>query len=113
MICDEALVLVHALADGELDAGHVREVDTHLASCPRCAAELAGAHEMKRALAATNLRFAALDSLHSRIEGAIPKAQPVASRRTLLKGFALGSAMSALAAPGIGVAMLREARRAE
>jgi anti-sigma factor (TIGR02949 family) len=110
MTCDDALVLVHALADGELDAGHARAVETHLASCRRCATELAGAHEIKRVLAATNLRFAAPASLRSRIEGAIPKARPVASRRTLLKGFALGSAMSALAASGIGVVVLREAR---
>jgi len=27
MTCDEARVLLHALLDGELDAGHAREVD--------------------------------------------------------------------------------------
>ena len=110
MTCDDALVLVHALADGELDAGHARDVEMHVASCRRCAAEFASAREMKRALAATNLRFAAPASLRARVEGAIPKPRPVASRRTLLKGFALGSAVSALAASGIGVVVLREAR---
>jgi anti-sigma factor RsiW len=109
MICDDALVLVHALADGELDAGHARDVEAHAASCARCSAELTAAREMKRVLAATNLRFAAPASLRARIEGAMPKAQPVANRRTLLKGFALGSAVSALAASGIGFIVLREA----
>ena len=110
MTCDDALVLVHALADGELDAGHARDVEVHVASCRRCASEFASAREMKRALAAMNLRFAAPASLRARVEGAIPKPRPVASRRTLLKGFALGSAVSALAASGIGVVVLREAR---
>ena len=110
MTCDDALVLVHALADGELDAGHARDVEMHVASCRRCTAEFASAREMKRALAAMNLRFAAPASLRARVEGAIPKPRPVASRRTLLKGFALGSAVSALAASGIGVVVLREAR---
>ena len=110
MTCDDALVLVHALADGKLDAGHARDVEVHVASCRRCASEFASAREMKRALAATNLRFAAPASLRARVEGAIPKPRPVASRRTLLKGFALGSAVSALAASGIGIVVLREAR---
>ena len=38
MTCDEAEVLLHALIDGELDAGHAREVEDHIAGCPGCAA---------------------------------------------------------------------------
>ena len=33
MNCDEASVLMHALIDGELDAGHAREVEAHIAGC--------------------------------------------------------------------------------
>ena len=40
MTCDEAEILIHALLDGELDAGHAREVEAHIAGCPRCAAQL-------------------------------------------------------------------------
>ena len=42
MTCDEAEILLHALIDGELDAGHAREVESHIAGCPRCAAAAAG-----------------------------------------------------------------------
>ena len=59
MICDDAAVLVHALADGELDASHAREVETHVASCSACTAELAAAQDMKCALGASGLGFAA------------------------------------------------------
>ena len=41
MTCDEAKILLHALLDNELDAGHAREVEAHIASCPDCAAEFA------------------------------------------------------------------------
>ena len=40
MTCDEADILLHALIDGELDAGHAREVENHIAACRRCAAAL-------------------------------------------------------------------------
>jgi anti-sigma factor RsiW len=45
MTCDEARILVHALADGELDAGHARDVEVHVAQCAACAAALAAARE--------------------------------------------------------------------
>ena len=74
MTCDEARVLLHALLDGELDAGHAREVEAHVAGCPRCAAELAQFREMREAMAGANLRFAAPAALRSRIEAVLPRA---------------------------------------
>ena len=53
MTCDEARILLHALLDNELDAGHAREVEAHIASCPDCAAEFAAQREMQRVLADT------------------------------------------------------------
>ena len=40
MNCEEAEVLMHALIDGELDAGHAREVEAHIVGCAGCAARL-------------------------------------------------------------------------
>jgi anti-sigma factor RsiW len=100
MTCDEARVLLHALLDGELDAGHAREVETHVAGCPRCAAELAQFLEMRGTLSAANLSFTAPAALRSRIEAALPAPvvrAPGPSRRSLLKGFAFGTALSAAA----------------
>ena len=34
MICAEAEILIHALLDGELDAGHAREVEAHAGNLP-------------------------------------------------------------------------------
>ena len=46
MTCAEAEILLHALLDGELDAGHAREVEAHLEICPRCAAQLGAYREI-------------------------------------------------------------------
>ena len=48
MNCDEAGILMHALIDGELDAGHARELETHIAGCAGCAAGLREFHELRK-----------------------------------------------------------------
>ena len=50
MTCDEAEILLHALIDGELDAGHAREVEAHIAGCARCTAALAAYRQMREAI---------------------------------------------------------------
>ncbi|MGJ5180677.1 anti-sigma factor family protein [Bradyrhizobium oligotrophicum] len=115
MTCDEAEILIHALADGELDAGHAREVEAHVAGCARCASELAAIRQMRQVLAGADLTYKAPSALRQRIEAALPAVQPPVvtpltarpSRRSLLKGFAMGSAVSALAATGLVAIVLR------
>ncbi len=107
MTCDEAEILLHALIDGELDAGHAREVEDHVAGCPRCATALSDYREMSQAVAAAGLRYTAPPALRRRIEAALPPAQ-APSRRAVLRGFAMGSAVSALAATGLIAMVLRD-----
>jgi anti-sigma factor RsiW len=106
MTCDEAEILLHALIDGELDAGHAREVEDHIASCPRCAAALQAYRDMSAAVAGANLRYTAPPELRRRIEASLPPAR-VPSRRAVLRGFAMGSAVSAIAASGLFAVILR------
>ena len=113
MNCDEARILLHALLDNELDAGHAREVEAHIAGCPTCSAEFATQREMQRMLTETNLRYTAPASLRERIEASLPQPQsqplqrPQPSRRSVLRGFAMGSAVSALAASCAAARVLR------
>jgi anti-sigma factor RsiW len=111
MTCDETRILLHALIDGELDAGHAREVEAHIATCPNCAAELAAYREMSKAIAGADLRYTAPPALRRRIEAALPQVQTqtqaVPSRRAVLRGFAMGSAVSAIAATGLVAIVLR------
>jgi anti-sigma factor RsiW len=111
MTCDEAEILLHALIDGELDAGHAREVEAHIATCPACAAQFEAYREMSKAIAGTELRYTAPLSLRRRIDAALPKPQAprvqAPSRRAVLRGFAMGSAASAMAASVLVAIVLR------
>ena len=96
MTCAESEIMLHALLDGELDAGHAREVETHLEGCPRCAAQLRAHRDLRKGMSATQLRLAAPRSLRRRIESALPAAPArTSSRRSVLTGFAMGSVFSA------------------
>jgi len=105
MRCDEAEILLQALIDGELDAGHAREVEAHVATCAKCAALLKDYREMSKAVADAGARYTAPPELRRRIEASLPMQRP--SRRAVLRGFALGSAVSAIAATGLVAIVLR------
>ena len=106
MTCDEAEVLLHALIDGELDAGHAREVEAHVADCAKCAALAKDFRAMRAAIADAGATYRAPLELRRRIETSLPQAQ-APTRRALLKGFAMGSAVSAIAASGLFAVILR------
>jgi len=107
MTCDEAEILLHALIDGELDAGNTRAVEDHIAGCPRCAAQLRDYREMSKMIAGADVRYKAPLELRRRIEASLPQQAQVPSRRAVLRGFAMGSAVSALAATGLVAIVLR------
>jgi len=110
MTCEEAEVLLHALIDGELDAVHAREVEAHVASCARCAARLAAYRDLRQTLDGGGLRHAAPTSLRANIERAMPVPAARASRRSLLKGMALGGVLSAAAAASVAFIIVRQDR---
>ena len=61
--CPDKELLLHALVDGELDAGNALALEAHVASCAGCAAELAAIREVKAQLKAAPLAYAAPQSL--------------------------------------------------
>jgi anti-sigma factor RsiW len=116
MNCAECETLLHALLDGELDAGHTRDVEAHVAQCSACAEKLKTFRAMRGAMAAANLKEAAPASLRSRIEAALPSPAPSVtsqlktarpSRRLFFGGFAAGAALSAAAAASVFLAVIR------
>jgi anti-sigma factor (TIGR02949 family) len=124
MTCDEAEIMLHALLDGELDAGHAREVEAHVAGCAACAEKLKAFRAMRVAMADANLRQAAPAHLRSRIEAALnlppvqaPAPKPAArtswleslrtSWRSFFGGFTLGTALSAAVAASLVIAVVR------
>lgn len=107
MTCEEAEVLIHALIDGELDAGHAREVEAHVEGCAHCAALLKEYQEIHQAMAESEVRYKAPLELRRRIEKSLPQPEAAPSRRSVLRGFAMGSAVSAIAATGLFAIVLR------
>ncbi len=116
MNCAKAETLIHALIDGELDAGHTRDIEAHVASCRACTAKLETFRAMRGQIAAARLRETAPTLLRGRIEAALP--QPSAdviaprqfarsSRRSFFGGFALGSALSAALAASLVLTVFR------
>lgn len=101
-VCPDMELRLHALVDGELDAGHALEVEAHLAGCAGCAAELAAIREVKGRLAASPLRYAAPASLTERLEAATEAetAPPPEPRRRGLgvESWVFGGSITALAA---------------
>jgi len=120
MTCEESEVLLHALIDGELDAGHARDVETHLATCLTCTEKLEAFGAMREAMAAAHLKEAAPAHLRRRIEAAmLAPATRVAgvgnswrnswrvSWRTFFGGFTIGTALSAAVAASLVIAVFR------
>jgi len=108
MTCAETQILVHPLLDGELDVCHARDVETHVANCPLCAAQLRQYGALRHALSAPDLRLTAPLSLRRGIEAALPsrRTAPTPSRRLVLRGFAMGSMASAAAAASVMFAIV-------
>jgi anti-sigma factor RsiW len=116
MNCADSELLLHALIDDELDAGHAQEVEAHLASCSACTEKLAGFRAMRTAIAEARLKEPTPAALRSRIEAALPKpsAQVIvpqsflrASRRSFFGGFAAGGIVSAALAATVMLAVFR------
>jgi anti-sigma factor RsiW len=107
MTCDEAKVLLHALIDGELDAGHARELEAHIGGCADCARELRELQEMRAAMKPAGLRYTAPAALRASIEGKLPAPRSGTSRRAALGGFAIGTVATALAASGLMLVVMR------
>jgi anti-sigma factor RsiW len=108
MTCDEAEVLLHALLDNELDAGHARDVEAHMVGCQRCAAQLRQHRDLHQAMSTARLQFSAPANLRMRINAQVRATPtPAPSRRTMLKGFAFGSLLSSAVAASLMITLIR------
>ena len=63
MNCAEIRLLLHAHADGELDAANSLELERHLKTCAACAAENKSLQLLGAALRKSDLNFRAPESL--------------------------------------------------
>jgi anti-sigma factor RsiW len=57
MNCTKSEVLLHVLIDGERDAGHTSDVETHVATCSGCTENLKTFRAMRVAMAGADLKW--------------------------------------------------------
>jgi anti-sigma factor RsiW len=116
MKCDESEVLLHALIDGELDAGHARDVEVHVAACAGCSEKLAAFRTMHDVMSSAPLKEIAPAHLRNRIEAlvAAPAGRVVSvrqflrpTRRSFFGGFAAGSVLAGAAAASLVFTVMR------
>src|SRR5262249_24312871 len=108
MTCDQVEVLLHALIDNELDSGHAHDVEAHVAACAHCAGQLRQFRDLHTAMSSPRLRFSAPASRRARMETTVPAPPAFApSRRTMLKGFAMGSLISSAVAASLMLTVIR------
>jgi len=121
MNCSDAEVLLHALLDNELDAGHALEVEEHLAGCTGCTKKLAAFRSMRQSMRDASLQEAAPPHLRERIEAIAPAPQPtrgavaterrsssrLPNRRFFAGGFAAGALLSGAIAATLVMGVFR------
>jgi anti-sigma factor RsiW len=95
--CDDKLLLIGALADGELDAANTALAEAHVARCEACRDELERLEAVRRLMHTDGVRHSAPDALRRRI-GAMPELAPKAANENRWPGWVASGAVGALAA---------------
>ncbi len=72
MDCNEARLLLHAGADGELGPADLARLDPHLSSCPACAAEIARVRALRDAVREGATYHRADGELRARLMASLP-----------------------------------------
>jgi anti-sigma factor RsiW len=83
--CPERELLLHGLADGELDAANALALEDHLQSCAECAAAYSEILGQKQLLKSDGLRFRAPESLRGRVLAAITAEDGAGAEATFVK----------------------------
>jgi anti-sigma factor (TIGR02949 family) len=108
LACQDKEPLLHAFADGELDAGNALAIEAHVAGCPGCAETLETIRAVKAQLRRAELRYAAPASLRARVEEALAAEVPnrPQRRRFGAETWIMSGAIGALAAGFAALALI-------
>jgi anti-sigma factor RsiW len=116
MNCTEAEVMLHALIDGELDAGHALDVEAHVTACAACTEQIESFRTIREAMAHADLKETAPARLRSCIEAAMraPASRVLdarkffrPTRRSFFGGFGTGALLSGALAATVMLTVFR------
>ncbi|HEY2482644.1 MAG TPA: anti-sigma factor [Caulobacteraceae bacterium] len=86
--CPDRELMLHALLDGELDAANALEIETHLKTCPGCAAWFRTLQALRERLAEPELSPPAPERLRVRVEAMIAReSRPRGARGAAARGW--------------------------
>ena len=98
MDCNEIRDLLGAQVDGELDLAHSRELEKHLAACPACATAAQEITAQRNQVRSTLPRYAAPDSLRTRVRAEIRSAAGERARTAWWPSWQIASTFVCLVA---------------
>ncbi len=93
MSCDVPLARLHAALDGELGVTEALDLESHLRSCPSCAAEYGRADALRAALRQGRLRASPPPDLEQRIRTALGASGRARRRPVFRDALALAAAL--------------------
>lgn len=96
--CEEKVLLIGGLIDGELDAVNAAAIEVHIRDCVGCAAEYADALAIRQRLAVPGVAFNAPEDLRHSIERATGTLARPRRRQSSPLGWFAGGAVTAMAA---------------
>ena len=77
--CDDWGPVLHAFIDGELDLVRAAELQSHLAGCPDCRAEIERVRGVRQLMGRDGVRFKLPDEVRSQVLSALSREQGMAS----------------------------------
>lgn len=108
MNCRDALDLVHAYIDGELDLVKSLEIEQHLATCPACKVQYDQVRELGSGIRAHAVYHAVPPALRARVAAALPRESGSARRPAWSWwGMAAALALCTLLGLGFGLTLLQ------
>jgi anti-sigma factor RsiW len=104
-MCESWKVKLDTYVDGELPADEMRAVDTHMKTCPSCAADALARVQMKRSIQAAGIRFRPSAEFRQRVQQRVAGKQ----RRPAFRfAWAVAGALAIVLLIGIGITYRRQ-----
>jgi anti-sigma factor RsiW len=107
MNCKDAVNLVHAYIDGELDLVKSLEIEQHIDTCPACKVQYDQARELGTGIRAHAHYYAAPPALRTRVAANLPREPVSRARMWNWGGMAAALALSTVLGLGFGLAFLQ------
>ncbi|HZU45174.1 MAG TPA: anti-sigma factor [Terriglobales bacterium] len=103
-MCDSWKLKLDTYVDGELPIDEMRAFDTHVKTCPSCAAEALARVQMKRSIQSAGMRFTPSAEFRKRVQQRVTTKKP----RSFRFAWAVAGALAIVLLVGIGITYRRQ-----